>query len=610
MADFFGMVKNELNHDDANKILTENGAVAYASIGDTLVDFEYSANNLRNKTPEQIKALFERCYNDNPVMATKMLFHMGDVREGKGERRTFNTCLKYLAEAHPEIAKAVLPLVPEYTRWDHVAELAISGDPTVQKFARQYIAEQLKKDYETAKQIDADNAERESIQATIEKTIHKKDRDVLQSMIDNIPHRELSLCAKWTPALGSKKPGHHKIALKIAHEMGLSNKEYRQMRSTITNHLNMMTRYLSEKRLDESMLENASSGEWLKSAEAIKKTLGEEKYNEYIEKVQKGEANMNASVLTPADVVHRYTKEAVGFFGKPGVKAYDATLEELWKHLPKIESENNTGIIVVRDDSGSMTVPVSKDTEMTCLEVATAFSIYCAEQLEGPYKNQFLSFSAHPKYMDISKFDTLHDKLVYCAQHSEISNTNIEATFDLLLKTAVNNHLTQDQIPGCVLIFSDMEFDAATDGRPNAALFENIRDKWQNAGYEMPVCAFWNLNTQRSVVPSVDERGVVLLGGFTKDNLDLLMSGELAKFTPTRQLELTLSKPRYDAVEKAFNDGIQAERMTDAKYPRTAISYAEYLSDNAGIRVDAVEIEDIDDYEYDDDYDDHEDWDW
>ena len=167
MASFFDEVKDTMNHGDDNKILTQNGAVAYASAGDTLVDFSYSASNLRNKTPEQIMALFERCYIDNPMLATKMMFQMGDVREGKGERRTFNTCLRYMAAAHPEICKAILPLVPEYTRWDHVAEMTICGVPTVEKFARQMMAEQLKKDFVLVQLIEGDNAKREKLAAEL-----------------------------------------------------------------------------------------------------------------------------------------------------------------------------------------------------------------------------------------------------------------------------------------------------------------------------------------------------------------------------------------------------------------------------------------------------------
>ena len=310
---------------------------------------------------------------------------------------------------------------------------------------------------------------------------------------------------------------------------------------------------------------------------------------------------MNAGVSTPADVVHRYYDSSRSLWHGANVKSYNETLELAWKNLAKLENADGASVIVVRDDSGSMTSVCSEETKMTCLEVATAFSVYCAEQLTGPFKDKFISFSEHPKFLDMSGMDSLHDKLVYCAKHSEVANTNIEATFDLLLNTAVKNHLTQAEIPGCVLIFSDMEFDSMTctnkDGytAPDAALFEEIRYKWENAGYEMPVCAFWNLNVHRAVVPSVDERGVVLLSGYTKDNLDMLMSGELAKFTPAHQLELVLSKPRYDAVEKAFLRGREAEHAAGDKTP--SVSFSEYMPDKGYTRVSDLKAADEQDFD-------------
>ena len=247
-------------------------------------------------------------------------------------------------------------------------------------------------------------------------------------------------------------------------------------------------------------------------------------------------------------------------------------LELLWKNLPGIESgEKKFSVIVVRDDSGSMMTPAGKNSKMNCLDVATAFSIYCAEQLEGPYKDKFISFSRNPKYLDVSNFDNLHDKLRYAYSHSEVSNTDIAKTFNLLLKTAVDNNLKQEEVPNCVLIFSDMEFDdywAAGADAKNKALFDSIREEWTRAGYEMPVCAFWNLNPARAVIPDINEGGVILLSGYTKNNLDLLMSGALMDFSvpekpkalsPEEQLMAALSKKRYDAVDKAFDIGRASE---------------------------------------------------
>ena len=629
MANFFDAVKDTMVHGDDNKILTQNGAVAYASAGDSLVDFSYSASNLRNKSPEQIMALFERCYNDNPMLATKMMFQMGDVREGKGERRTFNACLTYMAMAHPEICKALLSLVPEYTRWDHVAELCICKNPDVAKFARQMMVEQLRKDYEMVQLIEKDNERRAALTEKA-KTASDEEKKAIAEALAKIPHRQLSLCAKWAPSIGCKENGmlvekgapkrngkkgdHHLVALKLCQTMfrGLPKKEqrkmYRKTRAAIIRHLHVAEQALSAGRIEDIELEKMTAGQQAKYGKVMQEK-NTEAYNEYLDKVEAGEAKMNADTKTPADIVHMYTTEKD--WGTLAVKPFDRTTELMWQNLKQVEIPEGKSCIVVRDDSGSMTVEVSKETSMTALEVATALSLYCAERLPGEFKDKFISFSAKPKFLDVSKFDSLHDRLRYAYQHSEVSNTDVKAVFDLLLNTALKHKMSQADIPGTVLLISDMEFDAGTsmysygrnqagyNGAPSKALFEEIRDQWKAAGYEMPVLAFWNLNTQRAVVPTVDDRGVVLLSGFTTDNLDMVMNGDLAEFTPAKQLEMVLSKPRYDAVETAFQVGLAAER----KAGTPSITFAEFMPEAGYTKVSAIGDDGIgtDDVDFDDD---------
>lgn len=40
------------------------------------------------------------------------------MRQGLGERRLFKTVLLEFAKSRPELAKALMPLIPEYSRWD------------------------------------------------------------------------------------------------------------------------------------------------------------------------------------------------------------------------------------------------------------------------------------------------------------------------------------------------------------------------------------------------------------------------------------------------------------------------------------------------------------
>lgn len=58
----------------------------------------------------------------------------------------------------------------------------------------------------------------------------------------------------------------------------------------------------------------------------------------------------------------------------------------------------------------------------------------------------------------------LRDKLEICDAYNDCSNTDLEAVFDLILSTAIDNHLSQEEMPKNILIVSDMEFDAMTGG--------------------------------------------------------------------------------------------------------------------------------------------------
>ena len=120
-----------------------------------------------------------------------------------------------------------------------------------------------------------------------------------------------------------------------------------------------------------------------------------------------GEAKMNAGVVSPHEIVHAYS----GDWEQPA--EYNMDLETMWKMLPdKVQGDSST--LVIRDGSGSMTATIGRQTSASCLDVATAMSIYFAERQTGPLANKFITFSANPEIVDMSRCDSLHDKLELC----------------------------------------------------------------------------------------------------------------------------------------------------------------------------------------------------
>ena len=256
--------------------------------------------------------------------------------------------------------------------------------------------------------------------------------------------------------------------------------------------------------------------------------------------------------MFPHDIVHKYS---VSTDWDAYVGDYDETLESLWKALPDTVNEcGNT--IVVADGSGSMTCNVGGNSHVTALEVANALAIYFAEHSSGDFKDKYITFSSRPQLVDFSQCNSLRDKLRVAYSHSECSNTNIEKVFDLILTTAVNGHMKQEDMPKNVLIISDMEFDSCTccgDGygfRPNVRLFEVIKKRFEDAGYKMPRLVFWNVDSRTGTIPvKENDLGVALVSGFSTNVCKMVMSG---KTDPYECLVETLMSERYDAVETAL----------------------------------------------------------
>ena len=84
----------------------------------------------------------------------------------------------------------------------------------------------------------------------------------------------------------------------------------------------------------------------------------------------------------------------------------------------------------------------------------------------------------------------------------------------------------------------------------NKALFEVIRERFEAKGYKLPKLVFWNVNSRTGTIPLTEnEMGVILLSGFSKNLMQLVMSSEL---NPYKALVEQLNVPRYAVIDKVF----------------------------------------------------------
>jgi hypothetical protein len=100
----------------------------------------------------------------------------------------------------------------------------------------------------------------------------------------------------------------------------------------------------------------------------------------------------------------------------------------------------------------------------------------------------------------------------------------------MLLNTAIKNRCMQEDLPKSIVIISDLEFDAARGyyggSSDRRTLMENIRNKWEAYGYEMPNLVFWCVQSRHNNVPMEVKDGITLCSGFTPTLFEQIMKGK------------------------------------------------------------------------------------
>lgn len=514
------MFETALKNTLANEIsVTENGAIGYKTSGKALLDLNFSVSSLRKASEETIEKKFSDAFFESPMYAIKWLFFARDVRgSGMGERRIFRICLKWLANTRPEIVKVLIPYVAEYGRFDDLLYSGLEGE--LWNVVIDYIDNQITEDYKNAS-----------------------------------AGKPTSLLAKWCPSINASSPKTVALAKKLCKTLKLSEKEYRKMLSKIRAALKVVEVNASAKNWSEIDYEKVPSLANLKYKNAFLRN-DEARRREYLAKLDKGEAKINSSVAFPCDIVHNYSKDR-GYYSRTIMT--DTALEEMWKALPNIAINGN--VLTVCDGSGSMTTPVSG--LMTALEVCNALGIYCAEHCTGPFKDKYITFSARPQYVDLSNAKSLAEKLSIAYSHNEVSNTNLEAVFDLVLQTAVDHKLKQEDIPTLVIL-SDMEIDQGADfgsvrvyysnySAQKTALMEQIKKRYEAAGYNLPRTVWWNIASRSGTIPlqQNSETGIILCSGYSQNTFKMLASN---KADPYEVLLDTINVDRYKVIEETVKD--------------------------------------------------------
>ncbi|MCM1506281.1 MAG: DUF2828 domain-containing protein [Ruminococcus flavefaciens] len=480
---------------ESNLTFTENGALTHSTTGNHCLDLFFRAGAMRNADEKEISKAVIRAYNENPEKTMKIVFYARDARGGLGERRFFRTAINTLSRYAPDSVKRNVPYFAEYGRFDDL--LVLIGTKCEEEAVS-----------EIKRQLDED--------------VESKQRN-----------EQVSLLAKWLPSVNASSADTKIMGKKIARLLGMSEKKYRQTLSELRKYIDILENRLriADYTFDYSKQPSCAMFKYRK---AFIRHDGE-RYADYLESVQKGEQKLNTSVLYPYEIVRRCDC---------GAEANERlSLDVTWNNLPAY-GENNENAIAVIDTSGSMTW--SAINSVRPIDVALSLGIYFAEHNKGRFANHFITFSNMPRLIEIKGKD-IYEKVEYCQTFTEYANTDLEAVFNLILKTAIKNKLPQEELPSKIYIISDMEFDYCIDGGNNDTLFHIMQRKYNKNGYNLPDVVFWNVASRHSNMPvSMSETGVALVSGFSQSVFDMTISGELS---PVAVMEKVLSSERYAKIK-------------------------------------------------------------
>lgn len=498
----YDAIQKTLNNE-FNVSATENGATGFRTTGKELLDLNFSVSSMRNKSENEVIKSFMRAYFEDKLRAIKWLFFSRDIRGGMGERRLFRIIINHLAKEIPNAIKKIVPLIPEYGRWDDMWNLLTTS---------------LKDD----------------VVIHIANTL----ADDLENMESGEP---VSLLAKWLPSTNTSSQETRDLAKIIVSSLHMTNREYTKLLSQLRGYIKVVEKKMSAGEWGDIEYSAVPSRANLIYNKAFLRH-DEERRKEFLDKVSSGEEKINAGTLFPHDIVHKYQSESRS-------KTIDETLENLWKALPDISKPNDT-TIVVADGSGSMQSTIG-GTTVSALTVANALAIYFAERCSGEFKDKYITFSSRPQLVDFSKVNTLKEKIQIALLHSEVANTNIEAVFDLILRTAINHNMSQNELPSNILILSDMEFDRGANCS-GKRLFDAMTIKYANHGYKLPRMTFWNLMSRSGTIPvKENDLGVSLVSGFSPNTMKIVMENET---DPYKALLKVISSERYQPIEDAIID--------------------------------------------------------
>lgn len=471
--------------NDATTIRTENGDKTFSTSLDANVDLFFKISAIRGRGAATAIDLFGKAYKEDADLASRILLHARDVREGSGERQVFRDLLVFLEKTDTDRFMRILNMVPELGRWDDllVVQSERGKDRAVELFA-------------------------EAIQ------------------------NGNGLAAKWMPREHNKELRWFRN--RVRDRIGMSGDEGRgAFRKMVTYLSNTVEQKMCAKEWDDIDFSHVPSVASARYSKAFWKRQTE-RYGNFIQKVTKdgntSEVKINTKALFPYDV----TKKSVD----------ELTQNALWKNLPDYVPADTSYIAMV-DLSSSMTSPVGT-SGISCMDAAVSLGMYLAERNKSAFKNLAMSFTSSPAWIRVPETDSVRSKVNAMKAGPVGYDTNLDRAMDLILDTAIRNNVSQSDMPEFLIVLSDMEFNSGwtNDRNQKTSVAERSVEKFKRAGYKVPSIVWWNIQSRGQTTPvRFDTNGMVMVSGLSPSITKSVLLGDV---NPRKAMLNTIMVERYN----------------------------------------------------------------
>ncbi len=397
-----------------------------------------------------------------------------------------------------------------------------------------------------------------------------------------------TLCAKWAPREKSKFGWMAPIiSKKLVYKLKMDNlskneciRIYRQTCSNINKKLettqikqcgqewatidfNKVTSITMRKQANAFTYFPENS---LNDSINIDRKICSENYKKYIESKVKNNKTIKGSRVSFYDFV----KHALNInitVDSDEVQTLKQVLNLQWNDHRK-QNNNLDNIAVMVDVSGSM-------ESDNCIPLYNAIGLGIRiSELSKKFKDEILTFSSNPSIVKLDHCDNFVDKVHYVRRVEWGGTTNLEAALELILEKLVIEDTPQEQVKDMVLcVLSDMQIDEAICV-DTGTMFDLIKIKYKNAGYQLPTIVFWNLRQTNGFPSTTTENNVIMVSGYNSVLLNAFSEKGVDAFkniTPFKMMKNILDDSRYDFMDIDDFKNTQEENNNTDKVTKSSI---------------------------------------